>query len=68
MGSHEFLSLPQTPPFRVVIGLLGTGAGFGGATSVAPGTIDAIADATLDASLDGLELAKNDEGLSYAFY
>ncbi len=68
MGSHEFQGLPKTPPFKNVVGLLGTGAGFAGATGVAPGAIDAIADATLDASLDGLERAKGDEGLSYAFY
>ena len=68
MGSHEFLSLPQTSPFRVVVGLLGTGADFGGAAGVAAGTIDAIADATLDASLAGLERAKSDDGLGFAFY
>jgi hypothetical protein len=68
MGSHEFQRLPKTPPFRRVVGLIGIGAGFTGTTGVLPGSIDSIADATLEASLYGLERAKTDEGLSYAFY
>ncbi len=68
MGSDEFQGLPKTPPFRRVVGQLGVGAGFAGLAGIAPGTVDAIADATLDASLNGLERAKGDEGLNYVFY
>jgi hypothetical protein len=68
MGTHEYERLPKTPQFKQVVGLIGAGAGFGGAAGVMPGSVGAIADATLDASLEGLEKAKHDPGLSYAFY
>jgi hypothetical protein len=68
MGTREFEGLPKTPKFKKVVGLIGVGAGFAGATGISAGSLGAIADATLDASLGGLERAKSDEGLAYAFY
>jgi hypothetical protein len=68
MGTREYDRLPKTPKFKKVVGLIGTGAGFAGATGVAAGSLGAIANATLDASLEGLGRAKSDEGLAYAFY
>src|SRR5262245_975752 len=68
VGTKEYERFPETPPFKEIVGRIGTGAGFAGAVGVSPGSLAEIADATLDASLDGLERAKNDEGLGYAFY
>ena len=39
-----------------------------GLPGVAPGSLEAIADATMDASDTGLGRAKGDDGLAYAFY
>jgi hypothetical protein len=60
--------MPRTEPYRRVVALLGDSAGGGGAAGVTPGTLAEVADATLDASLDGLELAKGDEGLAHCVY
>lgn len=68
MGTREYEGLPKTRGWRNVVGLIGSGAGFAGAAGVSPGTLEEIADATLDASVAGLERAKGDEGLSYCFY
>jgi hypothetical protein len=68
MGSHLVLGMSRSGPYRRVIALLGDSAGGGGAAGVVPGTLEEIADATLDASLDGLAAAKSDEGLAYCVY
>jgi hypothetical protein len=68
MGTREYDRLPKTPHFKQVVALIGSGAGFAGAPGVSPGSIGEIADATLDASLDGLQRAKNDAGLAYSLY
>ncbi len=68
MGTHEYQSLARTSGWNNVVALIGTGAGFAGTTGVAPGSLEQIAVATLDASIAGLERAKGDEGLSFSFY
>ena len=68
MGSHLFAGMPRTGRYRQVIALLGDSAGGGGAPGIAVGTLEQIADVTLQASLVGLELAKSDEGLAYCVY
>lgn len=68
MGSHLLFGMPRTGRYTRVIALLGDSAGGGGTPGVAAGTLEQIADATLDASLAGLELARNDEGLAYCVY
>jgi hypothetical protein len=68
MGHHELAGLPRTRPFKRVIALLGNGAGGGAAVGIGPGSLEEIADATLDASDEGLEQAKTDEGLGYSLY
>src|SRR4051812_9923013 len=68
MGSHLLVGMPRTGGYRRVIALLGDGAGGGGSVAVDPGSLEQIADATLDASLDGLELSKGDIGLAYCLY
>jgi hypothetical protein len=68
MGNHHLTGLARTPAFKRVVSLLGNGAGAGGAAGIAPGSLEAIADATLAASDDGLERAKSDEGLAYCVY
>lgn len=68
MGSHLFVGMPRTGHYRRVIALLGDSAGGGGAAGVSAGTLEQVADATLDASLAGLTLAKGDEGLAFCVY
>jgi hypothetical protein len=68
MGTKEYDRFPKTPPFRRVVAVIGSGAGFSGTPGVSPGSLAAIADATLDASLEGLQRAKSDEGLAYALF
>ena len=68
MGHHELYGMVRTPPYKRVVALLGESAGMGGAAGIAAGTLEQIADATLDASADGLERAKADEGLTYCLY
>jgi hypothetical protein len=68
MGNHQLESLPARRPWKRVVGLLGEGTGMAGLPGVGPGTLEAIADATMDASEAGLSRAKGDDGLSYAFY
>ena len=68
MGSHQLESLPARRPWKRVVGLLGEGAGMAGLPGVTTGSLDAIADATLDASDAGLARAKGDDGLGYTFY
>ena len=60
--------MPRTGGYREVIALLGDSAGGGGDVAVPPGTLAQIADATLDASLDGLLLARGDVGLAYCVH
>lgn len=68
MGSHLLVGMPRTGGYRRVISLLGDSAGGGGSAAAEPGSLAAIADATLDASFEGLELAKGDAGLAYCLY
>jgi hypothetical protein len=68
MGSHLLVGMPRTGSYRRVIALLGDGAGGAGSAGVAPGDVGQIANATIDASLEGLELAKGDRGLGYCVY
>lgn len=68
MGHHQVESLAATRPWKRVVGTLGVGAGMSGLPGVEPGSLEAIADATLEASLDGLERAKSDPGLRHVFY
>lgn len=68
MGHQLPQSLPATRSHREVVGLLGDGAGMAGLAGVIPGSLDQVADAMLEASLDGLERAKRDDGLIYSFY
>lgn len=68
MGSLQLEGLPARRPWKRVVGLLGEGAGMGGLPGVAPGTLEAIADATMRASDAGLQRAKRDAGFSYTFY
>ncbi len=68
MGSHQLEGLPARRPWKHVVGLLGEGAGMAGLPDVAPGSLEAVADATMDASVTGLSRAKGDDGLAYAFY
>lgn len=68
MGHHQLYGLRRSPAFKRAIALLGVGAGGLGAAGIDPGTLEEIADATLDASDDGLERAKSDEGLGYCLY
>lgn len=50
------------------MGLLGDGAGMQGLAGVIPGSLDEVADAMLEASIEGFERAKRDDGLIYSFY
>lgn len=68
MGHHLFSGLARTPRFKLVIAYLGDSAGGGGAVGVAPGSIDEIAEATLNASEEGLQRAKTDEGPAYCVF
>ena len=68
MGSHLLTGMPRTGRYTRVIALLGDSAGGGGAAGVAPGTLAQVADATLDAALVGLALARADAGLAYCVY
>lgn len=68
MGHHEVESLVANRSHKRVVGLLGAGAGMAGLPGVSPGSLDRIADAMLDASLEGLERAKRDAGLLHTFY
>jgi len=70
MGSHLLQGMPRTGRYKQLIAMLGDSAGGNAADAPAPspGTLAQIADATLDASIDGLELARSDEGLAYCIY
>lgn len=68
MGHHQVESLAATRPWKRVVGTLGVGAGMAGLPGVEQGSLEAVADATLEASLDGLERAKSDPGLRHVFY
>lgn len=68
MGSHLLQGMPRTAPYQRVVALLGDSAGGGGAAGVEQGTLAEVAVATMDASLDGLQLAKGDLGLAYCVY
>jgi hypothetical protein len=68
MGTRHLDRLAATPKWRRVIALLGDGAGRSGLPGVGPGVLSDVADATLDASLLGLQRAKGDEGLAYSLY
>jgi len=68
MGHHQVEALAATRSHKRVVALLGDGAGMAGLPGVGAGTLDEIADAMLEASLDGLERAKTDEGLIQTFY
>lgn len=57
MGHIRLGALPQTRPWRQVVGLV---AGSGSAT--------AVADATMDAATRGLEIASRDEGLRHTLW
>ena len=57
MGHNHLGSLPDTAPWRKVIQLLAEDA-----------DVEAIAVATTEAALEGLQLAKEDEGLAYNFW
>lgn len=57
MGHSRLGTLPDTAPWRRVIGLVAGNA-----------PIPAVADATTDAAERGLELADGDAGLCHAFY
>lgn len=57
MGHSRLGTMPDTAPFRRVIGIITDG-----------GSVAAIAKATILAALRGLELAKNDEGLKQTFW
>lgn len=68
MGHKYHYGMPRTPRLKRVIALLGDSAGGGGAAGIAPDGIAEIADATMDASDEGLQRAKADEGLAYCVY
>ncbi|HEX8911023.1 MAG TPA: hypothetical protein VF796_01590 [Humisphaera sp.] len=68
MGSHLLVGMPRTGRYARVVALLGDSAGGGGAAGVGPGTLAQVADATLDAALAGLALARVDAGLAYCVY
>jgi len=68
MGHKEHQGMPRTPRFKRVVAMLGDGAGAGGAVGVGPGGIEELADATLNASEEGLQRAKTDAGLAYCIY
>lgn len=68
MGSHLLSGFARTGRYRHLIALLGDSAGGGGAAGTEPGTLEEVADATLDASLAGLDLARGDMGLAYSVY
>jgi hypothetical protein len=68
MGSHELPTLPATPSYRDVVGTIGAGAGFAGTPSVRPGTVADIAAVTLEAAINGIERAKDDEGVIHSSY
>jgi hypothetical protein len=54
MGNQRIGTLPDTAPWQCVVGLLADG-----------GDAGAVAAATTEAALQGLELARGDEGLTY---
>jgi len=68
MGSHLFFGLPRSQPYKRVVALLGNGAGGGGTGGASAGSLAQVADATLEASVDGLERAKADPGLAYCVH
>jgi len=68
MGHHELDGMVRTPPYKRVVAILGDSAGMAGTAGIPAGTLEEVADATLDASDEGLQRAKSDEGLSYCLY
>lgn len=68
MGHHEVETLRVTRSHRRVVGMLGVGAGMAGLPGVSETDLDAIADAMLEASLQGFDRAKSDTGLIYTFF
>lgn len=66
-ATHHPQWMVRTPPYKRVETLLGRSAG-GGAAAGAQGSLAAVADATLNASLNGFERAKSDPGLGYCVY
>jgi hypothetical protein len=68
MGTHLLQAMVRTPGYKRVVALLGDSAGRAGTAGVGAGTLEAVADATLTASVLGFELAKSDRGLGYCFY
>jgi hypothetical protein len=57
MGTQRVGTLPDTAPWRHVVGLIADDA-----------DVAVIAAATTDAALDGLNKARGDEGLTYSFF
>ncbi len=57
MGTHLLVRMPPTGGYQRLIALLGESTGDGGIAGVAPCTLEEIAGATLDASLQGFLLA-----------
>lgn len=68
MGHRHVSGPPRTPAFKRLIGLLGDSAGGSGAAGIGAGSLEEIAAATIDASTQGLERAKSDEGVGYCLY
>jgi hypothetical protein len=68
MGHRVLDELPRTPPWRRVVALLGRGLGMSGQAGVTPGSLDAVAEATIEAAVAGLQRAGRDDGLCFAFY
>jgi hypothetical protein len=68
MGTHLLQGMVRTPRYKRIVALLGDGAGAPGTEGVGPGSLAQIADATLTASMLGLEIAKRDRGLHYCLF
>jgi hypothetical protein len=68
MGTHLLQGMVRTAKYKRVVALLGDSAGRPGTTGVSAGSLEQVADATMSASLLGLEIAKADRGLHYCLY
>lgn len=67
MGHTRLGKLPKTQKWLDLVGRIG-GSGLGGGMLSAASYVEAIAAQTLDASRVGLDNAKRDSGVLYAFY